>query len=46
MLGCSTKAVYRMASERRLTHHKVGRLVRFTKSDLEEFLARNRREAE
>lgn len=44
-LGTTLRHVRRLVAERRLTHVKVGRLVRFRVSDLESFVTENTREA-
>lgn len=44
-LNTSERFVRRLVSERRVPFHKVGRHVRFAKSDLDEFVRRGRVEA-
>lgn len=38
-LGTSRRHLERLVEERRITHRKIGRFVRFRRSDLELFLA-------
>lgn len=44
-LVCSERLIRKLWSERRLTAVRVGTLIRFTKSDLDQFIAANRVEA-
>lgn len=44
-LGTTKRHVMRLWSERKLAGHKVGRKVRFSQGDLDEFAAKNRLEA-
>ena len=38
LLGVKTQTLYLWVSQKRVPHRKIGRLVRFTESDLEEFV--------
>lgn len=38
LLGVKTQTLYLWVSARRVPHRKIGRLVRFTEADLEEFV--------
>lgn len=44
-LGTSPRHLQRLWAERRISGRKIGRKVRFTQADLDEFLDRNRVEA-
>ncbi len=44
LLGVKTQTLYLWVSQRRIPHRKIGRLVRFTESDLEEFVGRQKQE--
>jgi excisionase family DNA binding protein len=39
LLGVKTQTLYVWVSQNRVPHRKIGRLVRFTEADLEEFVA-------
>jgi excisionase family DNA binding protein len=41
-LGTTPRHIYRLWSERKLSGRKIGRKVRFSKADLDEFAERNR----
>lgn len=42
LLGVKPQTLYLWVSLRRVPHRKIGRLVRFTESDLEEFVSRQK----
>jgi excisionase family DNA binding protein len=44
LLGVKAQTLYLWVSQKRVRHRKIGRLVRFTESDLEEFVARQKQE--
>jgi len=44
-LDVPPRFVRRLVAERRITHHKVGRYVRFHERDIADYLAANRVEA-
>ncbi len=44
-LGTSVRHIERLWAERKLAGHKVGRFVRFSQRDLDEYAARHRLEA-
>jgi excisionase family DNA binding protein len=44
LLGVKAQTLYLWVSQKRVPHRKIGRLVRFTESDLEEFVARQKQE--
>jgi excisionase family DNA binding protein len=41
-LGVTPRFVRKLVAERRLAHRKLGRLIRFTRADLDEFSERSR----
>ncbi len=41
-LGVSDRFVRRLVEERRIAFHKIGRYVRFDRSDVDDWIARNR----
>jgi excisionase family DNA binding protein len=45
LLGVKAQTLYLWVSQKRIPHRKIGRLVRFTESDLEEFVGRKKNEA-
>jgi excisionase family DNA binding protein len=45
LLGVKAQTLYFWVSQKRVPHRKIGRLVRFTESDLEEFVGRQKQEA-
>jgi len=44
LLGVKAQTLYLWVSQKRVPHRKIGRLVRFTESDLEEFVGRQKQE--
>jgi len=44
LLQIKTQTLYLWVSQKRVPHRKIGRLVRFTESDLEEFVGRQRQQ--
>jgi excisionase family DNA binding protein len=44
LLGVRAQTLYLWVSQKRVPHRKIGRLVRFTESDLEEFVGRQKRQ--
>lgn len=44
LLGIKSQTLYVWVSQKRVPHRKIGRLVRFTESDLEEFISRQRQQ--
>lgn len=44
-LGVTVRFLRGLVAERRITHYKVGRLLRFAPDDLDAFLSAGRREA-
>jgi excisionase family DNA binding protein len=45
LLGVKAQTLYLWVSQKRVPHRKIGRLVRFTEADLEEFVDRQKQEA-
>jgi excisionase family DNA binding protein len=44
LLGVKAQTLYLWVSQKRLPHRKIGRLVRFTESDLEEFVSKQKQQ--
>jgi excisionase family DNA binding protein len=44
LLGVKAQTLYLWVSQKRVPHRKIGRLVRLTESDLEEFVSRQKQE--
>jgi excisionase family DNA binding protein len=44
LLGVKAQTLYLWVSQKRVPHRKIGRLVRFTESDLEEFVGRQKQQ--
>jgi excisionase family DNA binding protein len=42
LLGVKAQTLYLWVSQKKISHRKIGRLVRFTESDLEEFVGRQK----
>ncbi len=42
LLGIKPQTLYLWVAMKRIAHHKVGRLVRFTEADLSDFVERQR----
>jgi excisionase family DNA binding protein len=42
LLGVKTQTLYLWVSQRRIPFRKIGRLVRFTETDLEEFIEKRK----
>lgn len=40
--GCARSTLYRLTSKKEIPHYKVGQALRFKKSELDEWLTRNR----
>ena len=38
ILGCKKITVYRLVKDRKISYRQIGRLIKFTKNDIEEFL--------
>lgn len=45
LLGVKAQTLYVWVAQNRVPHRKIGRLVRFTEADLEEFVDRQKRSA-
>lgn len=46
LLGVKPNTLYLWASQKRISHRKIGRLVRFCDRDLEEFIDKSRQRVE
>jgi excisionase family DNA binding protein len=44
LLGVKAQTLYLWVSQKRVPHRKIGRFVRFTESDLEEFVDRQKQQ--
>jgi excisionase family DNA binding protein len=44
LLGVKAQTLYLWVSQKRVPHRKIGRLVRFTESDLEEFVSKQKQQ--